>query len=554
MPIDVSSGLAYIVIGTTITITGLGTYNLIATAGVLTIPDTIVGYPVVAIGVSAFEGPRTDILRVEFPNTLTSIAILAFKNCNALTRVVFSNTILATINDKAFELCPITSLLFPSTLTYIGVGVFNLCTSLTSVILSNTSLTFIGNGAFAYCPFTSVTLPNTLISIDNFAFFNGQFTSITLPKNLLSIGGASFQDCIYLNTITLPKMFVYIGSEAFRNCTSLISINIPASLIHIDQLVFKNCVSLTDINLAHSNVALVGWEAFSNCPITEMIFPSTLRKLGVRIGPGPSGRVFNGCTALNLVTFTGTLDLSDATYSFDVDTFLGAPVSCLITTTTDVTLWPNYNAGLGGSTYFTGRLVVQGAPPPPIAPTPQSFSVTSTVSNLVAIPIAGAILKWYSTASGGTPLASSAIVRTAYYYVSQTLNGVESERAFVSVVNSCNAPISKNITYGQTGNLPASCGSGVLQNPNAQLTGKLRSRLLTTVVTYSDAILKGQIRFPSNTAYLQFKKGQLLAAGTKSVRPEQSILITSLQQFGCCQKATTVDKGGLSKYVPYTQP
>jgi hypothetical protein len=53
---------------------------------------------------------------------------------------------------------------------------------------------------------------------------------------------------------------------------------------------------------------------------------------------------------------------------------------------------------------------------------------------------------------------------------------------------------------------------------------------------------------------MQFKKGQLLAAGTKGVRPQQSILITSLQQFGCCQKSNAVNTGGLNQYVPYTQP
>ena len=226
----------------------------------------------------------------------------------------------------------------------------------------------------------------------------------------------------------------------------------------------------------------------------------------------------------------------------------------VINTISDVTAWPGYNAGLGGSTYFTGRLVVQGPPPPPIAPSPQKFSVISTVSDFIAIPVSNATLQWYSTATGGTPMASSDIIRTANYYVSQTLNGVESERALVLAVNTCNAIISNNITYGQTGNLPASCGSGVLQNPNAQLTGKLRSLLASTALTYSDAIRKGQIRFSSNTAYLQFKKGQLLAAGADGIRPQQSILITSLQQFGCCQKATTVNTGGLTTYVPYTQP
>jgi len=119
---------------------------------------------------------------------------------------------------------------------------------------------------------------------------------------------------------------------------------------------------------------------------------------------------------------------------------------------------------------------------------------------------------------------------------------------------SCNSTtVSPNIVY-ESGILPASCGSGVLQNPNAQLTGKLLSRLRGVTLTYSDAIISGQIRFSSSTEYMQFKKGQLLAAGTKGVRPQQSILITSLQQFGCCQKSNAVNTGGLNQYVPYTQP
>ena len=120
---------------------------------------------------------------------------------------------------------------------------------------------------------------------------------------------------------------------------------------------------------------------------------------------------------------------------------------------------------------------------------------------------------------------------------------------------SCNSSsVSLNITYDASGSMPATCGSGVLQNPNAQLTGKLLSRLRDTALIYSNAITQGDIRFSSSTEYLQFKKGQLLAAGTKGTRPQQSIIITALQQFGCCQKANTVNAGGLSSYVPYTPP
>ena len=120
---------------------------------------------------------------------------------------------------------------------------------------------------------------------------------------------------------------------------------------------------------------------------------------------------------------------------------------------------------------------------------------------------------------------------------------------------SCNSDsVSLNITYPSVGTLPAACGSGVLQNPNAQLTGRLRVALRSTVLTYSNAITAGEIRFASSTQYMKFKKGQLLAAGTKGSRPQQSILMTALQQFGCCQKANTVNTGGLNKYTPYTQP
>ena len=120
---------------------------------------------------------------------------------------------------------------------------------------------------------------------------------------------------------------------------------------------------------------------------------------------------------------------------------------------------------------------------------------------------------------------------------------------------SCNSSsVSPNLIYDPSANSPAACGSGVLQNPNAQLSGQTLVTLRKVVLTYSNAITSGQIRFDSNNAYVQFKKGQLLAAGTKGSRPQQSILMTSLQQFGCCQKANTVNAGGLNKYTPYTQP
>ncbi|OYU83774.1 MAG: hypothetical protein CFE24_09810 [Flavobacterium sp. BFFFF2] len=67
--------------------------------------------------------------------------------------------------------------------------------------------------------------------------------------------------------------------------------------------------------------------------------------------------------------------------------------------------------------------------PPPIA-NPQSFCDPSTVGNLMAT---GQNLKWYDLATGGTVLLSSVALVTGTYYVSQTVNGVESARTSVSI-------------------------------------------------------------------------------------------------------------------------
>jgi hypothetical protein len=74
----------------------------------------------------------------------------------------------------------------------------------------------------------------------------------------------------------------------------------------------------------------------------------------------------------------------------------------------------------------------------PTATSPQTFCNGATVANLSAT---GTNLQWYTTSTGGTALASSTLLATGNYYVSQTLNSCESARTLVSVVvNTTAAP------------------------------------------------------------------------------------------------------------------
>ncbi len=88
---------------------------------------------------------------------------------------------------------------------------------------------------------------------------------------------------------------------------------------------------------------------------------------------------------------------------------------------------------------YQGAAIVSVTPPP--TANNQNFcdSLNPSVANLVAT---GTLLKWYANEIGGTALATSTILVTATYYVSQTISGVESSRTAVTVtVNTTESPL-----------------------------------------------------------------------------------------------------------------
>jgi hypothetical protein len=90
-------------------------------------------------------------------------------------------------------------------------------------------------------------------------------------------------------------------------------------------------------------------------------------------------------------------------------------------------------------------ILVKVKPDKPTANTPVNFTQGQLPTALTA---SGSGLKWYSAATGGVgnnvaPTLSTSTVGTSNYFVSQTINGCESERAKIEV--QVNAPILKSI-------------------------------------------------------------------------------------------------------------
>ncbi len=73
-----------------------------ASNGVVTIPSSINGLPVTAIGQSAFEGDYSTMLSVTTPNSITTIGDSAFAGCTYLTNILIGNSVI-NIGNYAFQ-------------------------------------------------------------------------------------------------------------------------------------------------------------------------------------------------------------------------------------------------------------------------------------------------------------------------------------------------------------------------------------------------------------------------------------------------------------------
>ncbi|MBQ4109386.1 MAG: leucine-rich repeat protein [Clostridia bacterium] len=144
-------------------------------SGVVEVPATIAGMPVVEIGQQAFYNNK-NITGVTVPEGVVNIGHSAF--CKSVN--------LTTVN-------------LPETLKTIGENAFKDCTNLLNIKIPENVET-IGESAFSDCE---------------------SLTSIVIPDGVLSIGDKAFYNCDNLNSIVLPKSLSTIGKEAFDKSNNL---------------------------------------------------------------------------------------------------------------------------------------------------------------------------------------------------------------------------------------------------------------------------------------------------------------------------------------------
>ena len=175
------------------------------TGGVVTIPSTLGGYPVVAIGDYAFHD-GFGVTSVTISDGVSSIGTGAFDHCTNLVSATIPNSVVS-IGDYAFYCCSkLSSITIPGDVPTIGDYTFHACTALKSVTISD-GVSSIGTGAFDRCSnLTSLVIPSSVKTIGDYAFFCcTNMTSVTIPSGVTSIGDAAFFQCSHLASVTIPE-------------------------------------------------------------------------------------------------------------------------------------------------------------------------------------------------------------------------------------------------------------------------------------------------------------------------------------------------------------
>ena len=247
--------------------------------GELTLPATINGVPVVAIGDRAFQDCYGLTGSIVIPSTVKRIGASAFRGCGSLDGQVVIPCSVQEIGAFAFFDCfGLTgSLTIPGSVRSIGQSAFAFCEGMTGSLTLPAGIS-LGSRCFQGAGFTgSITIPASMslganvfvgtklhITWEAPAFtgevsgdavtltgWNGPLNAgLTLPATLngrpvTAIGADAFASIGLQGPVTIPGSIAVIGENAFRSNPGVTSLQLNPGVETIGAYAFGGCSGLT---------------------------------------------------------------------------------------------------------------------------------------------------------------------------------------------------------------------------------------------------------------------------------------------------------------------
>ena len=183
---DTSGSWTYTVSGGNATLTAYS-----GTEANITIPNTLNGTPVTAIGASVFMGNNT-IRSVVIPDNIISIGNDAFRNSSIVSVTIQGNP---TLGTYIFRNCQsLNDFDFGTEIQVLGTGMFNSDEALLTVEIPNSVTTILGS--FNYCKnLSGVIIPSSVTTLSGNAFTNTAISSIVIPSSVTTISNMAFNQC-----------------------------------------------------------------------------------------------------------------------------------------------------------------------------------------------------------------------------------------------------------------------------------------------------------------------------------------------------------------------
>lgn len=311
---------------------GDGTNRAISTSysGAVTIPESVNGITVIAIGDYAFRA--CSLTEISLPATLNSIGNNSVASCSNLTKVIANMTDPFDIDDTSFSLSLQADLyveyasldaykahiqwkkfhrIIPfsndptiiidvnadgSLYTFykvisesdktcqVGLGEEGSTAIPTTYAgdftipssVNGYTVTKVGAYAFQGCSgITAMILPEGIKEIGDYAFaYATAMASVSLPESLEKIGTGTFKYS-GLTAVELPENSLNLGPAAFMGCSQLASVKLPSQITVLPNYLFENCNRLGFIVIPN-NVNTIGSSCFSNTALTSVLLPESL--------------------------------------------------------------------------------------------------------------------------------------------------------------------------------------------------------------------------------------------------------------------------------------